>query len=239
MKYTVWKITRSHGKGCPEDGSESWENEVSWEVVPENKEEEFGDFIADECGSQDYSYQFGYMRQGDFYSDREINSIDELNTEELEYINMGKCSKCGSVNAICRGENFVYNDNTKEWLCLDCDACKDDKKLKVCWSSSVPIENLETYEVANIDDAIKKYQELTNRDLADNSVTDNVGGCEIFENGEWCEFYDGDGNDIDAIIRQIEDTLCPACNSDNVKESFIINHYECNDCEYTWRIEDN
>lgn len=30
----------------------------------------------------------------------------------------------------------------------------------------------------------------------------NVGGLEVFEDGEWCEWYDDDGDDIGTVMRR-------------------------------------
>jgi hypothetical protein len=74
--------------------------------------------------------------------------------------------------------------------------------MRVWWSSVVPIEKTEHYYVKTVVEGIKKYKELTERDLKDPTVTDNVGGLEVFEDGEWCEYYDGTGRNIDGIIEE-------------------------------------
>ena len=74
-------------------------------------------------------------------------------------------------------------------------------QMRVWWSSRVPIESgdLETYPVESVEQAKSKLTELTNRDLADKSVTDNVGGFEVFEDGEWTEWESEDGESINEI----------------------------------------
>jgi len=80
---------------------------------------------------------------------------------------------------------------------------KDTKEvLRVWWSSQVPISgSLETYPVENIEQAKAKINELTQRDLKDSSVTDNVGGLEFQFGGEWFEWSDEEsGDDITQIM---------------------------------------
>lgn len=71
--------------------------------------------------------------------------------------------------------------------------------LRVWWSSSVPIKDLEVYSVENIEQAKNKLRELTERDLANKFVTDNVGGLEVFEDGKWNEWENEDGESIDEV----------------------------------------
>ena len=47
---------------------------------------------------------------------------------------------------------------------------------------------LETYYVNNTREAKEKIHKLTKRDLENKSVTDNVGGLEVLENGEWTDW---------------------------------------------------
>jgi hypothetical protein len=47
--------------------------------------------------------------------------------------------------------------------------------------------------------AINALQKLTATDLANSLVTVNMGGLEVFEDGEWTEWYDDEGNDIDSL----------------------------------------
>ena len=76
---------------------------------------------------------------------------------------------------------------------------KQAKKLNLTHKEKLPPK--ETLE-GEIKEAITKLDELTKADLANPCVTDNVGGLEVFEigqahNGEWVEWYDEDGEDID------------------------------------------
>ena len=71
-------------------------------------------------------------------------------------------------------------------------------ELRVWWSSQVPINNsLETFTVANTQEAKIKLDELTNRDLKDSSITDNVGGLEVFNGSEWEEWESEEGENIE------------------------------------------
>ncbi|MGV8150021.1 MAG: hypothetical protein ACLKAN_13570 [Alkaliphilus sp.] len=73
-----------------------------------------------------------------------------------------------------------------------------NENMRVWWCSEVPInDNLEIYPVKSVEEAKKKIDELTKRDLANDSITDNVGGLEIFEDNDWTEWTsDETGNDI-------------------------------------------
>ena len=57
MKATIYVKTESHGKGCPEDGSESWETTEEFFLITEDNYEEFGEHQASCYGDQDYSYR--------------------------------------------------------------------------------------------------------------------------------------------------------------------------------------
>ena len=72
-------------------------------------------------------------------------------------------------------------------------------KLRVWWIFNPPHEP-ERYLVSSIGQAKCLIQELTKRDLVDKSITSNAGGVEVFEDDEWTEFYDDEGNDIFEII---------------------------------------
>lgn len=72
-------------------------------------------------------------------------------------------------------------------------------KLRVWWIREVPNEP-EYFEVADVDEAIAKLKELERADLANRFIQTNAGGLEVFEDGEWTEYYDEEGRDIDDII---------------------------------------
>ncbi|KKM81210.1 hypothetical protein LCGC14_1332030 [marine sediment metagenome] len=54
--------------------------------------------------------------------------------------------------------------------------------------------------VASIDEAVASLRECANADSARPDVACNIGGLEIFEDGDWCEWYGDDGEDIDAHV---------------------------------------
>jgi hypothetical protein len=121
MRYTLWRITRNHAKGDPADGTEYWESDVTYDIVPETKDDEFGEFIADESGSQDYNYTVGFKQLATFYAFRDIKDVKDLYYDELEKLGLGRCQKCDIIKEIERGENFTYSEISKEWVCRDCD----------------------------------------------------------------------------------------------------------------------
>jgi hypothetical protein len=80
-------------------------------------------------------------------------------------------------------------------------------KLRVWWIPQVPMEAFRV-PVKSIDEAkllldtlakydIFQYEHNVKPDFA------NAGGLEMYdeENGEWCEWYNDDGDDIDAVMR--------------------------------------
>lgn len=56
--YTVYRESRSYGRGDPSDGSEEWETTTSLAIVPIGEDEAYQEHIASEYGDQDYSYRF-------------------------------------------------------------------------------------------------------------------------------------------------------------------------------------
>ena len=85
-----------------------------------------------------------------------------------------------------------------------------NENMRVWWSSQVPInDSLEIYPIKNIEEAKKKIDELTKRDLANDSVSDNVGGLEIFEDNDWAEWTsDETGNDIFEESECVKECSC-------------------------------
>jgi len=77
------------------------------------------------------------------------------------------------------------------------------KELRVWWIRNVPNKPIH-YQVKDIDEAKKKINELTQDDLKNKFVEDNVGGLEIFENEEWSEYYNDEGQDIMKIMDTVE-----------------------------------
>jgi len=62
MEYFLYKKLETKTRGDPSDESESTEYVETIILVPENKQEEFGEHIADDCGNQDYNYEVNYKK---------------------------------------------------------------------------------------------------------------------------------------------------------------------------------
>lgn len=84
----------------------------------------------------------------------------------------------------------------------------ENGSLRVWWSSHLPIRkgDLETYAVKNLQDAKEQLDYLSNRDLENDWITDNVGGLEVSNNGEWEEWENEDGDNIDDV--ELNNTVC-------------------------------
>ena len=77
-------------------------------------------------------------------------------------------------------------------------------RLRVWYVWNPPRKPLH-YQVNSVEEAIKFIQERIKRDLEDSCITDNAMGLEVFEDGEWVEYYDDIGQDIDEIIEEREE----------------------------------
>lgn len=65
----LYKETRSYGRGCPEDESESWTSTSIFLLIEEENEEAYLESIASDYGDQDYSYRFISRLICSFYSE--------------------------------------------------------------------------------------------------------------------------------------------------------------------------
>ena len=65
----------------------------------------------------------------------------------------------------------------------------------------LPVKNTLYIKVKDIKEAKLVIMVLTQRDLKDDRITDNMMGLEEFDNGEWGEYYNEDGQDIDEIMK--------------------------------------
>jgi hypothetical protein len=74
------------------------------------------------------------------------------------------------------------------------DGAEREGALRVWWWSN---RGLEHHAVNTPNDAAEWLERRANRDLRDKRVKANTGGLEVFEDGEWCEWYSADGEDID------------------------------------------
>jgi len=69
--------------------------------------------------------------------------------------------------------------------------------LRVWWNRN---GKQTTYKVNDVEDAKAIITELTNDDLNNDTVIWNAGGLEVYEDGEWSEWYSEEGLDIMEII---------------------------------------
>ena len=81
-----------------------------------------------------------------------------------------------------------------------------NKKLRVWYIDRVPCDKSLYVNVKNVKEAILVIDALTRRDLKDERITDNAMGLQVFENGEWCDYYNKDGEDINEIMDREEET---------------------------------
>jgi hypothetical protein len=99
------------------------------------------------------------------------------------------------------GKGKVKLTNLKSENLLDAidEVMTKKKQFRVWWIRNPPSQ-AKHYPVKDIDEAINKLKELTQFDLKSERVSSNAGGLEVLEDGDWSEYYDDNGNDIDAII---------------------------------------
>ena len=73
----------------------------------------------------------------------------------------------------------------------------EEGDLRVWWSRNR--NPMEFHIVGSPEEAVKVLENLAQADLADESVITNTGGLEMYEDGDWSEWYDTEGDDIDAF----------------------------------------
>ena len=71
--------------------------------------------------------------------------------------------------------------------------------LRIWWIRNVP-NFPHLHLVRTPEEARKLLDELAEADLREPRVTSNAGGLEVYEGGEWHEWYDEDGNDINEEV---------------------------------------
>ena len=71
-------------------------------------------------------------------------------------------------------------------------------KLRVWYIKNFP-GNPRYFDVASPEEGADKINEFSRRDLHDPNVISNAMGMEVFDDGEWSEWYDEEGNDIDTL----------------------------------------
>lgn len=79
---------------------------------------------------------------------------------------------------------------------------KEDSTLRVWWNS-----NGETtyYYITDIKQAQTIRNVLAIRELDDESIAFNASGVEVFEDGEWNEWYSDEGLDVDEYFEGEEE----------------------------------
>lgn len=79
-----------------------------------------------------------------------------------------------------------------------------ENDLRVWWNRN----GINTYHVVNSVESAKRLISIcSTSDLANPNVEWNAGGLEVFENGEWVEYYDEDGRDIMEIMDEEAEML--------------------------------
>jgi len=74
-------------------------------------------------------------------------------------------------------------------------------KLRVWWFRDYgTYRRTDYYDVKSVDEAIEEIERLTREDLRNEDVIANAGGLEVYEDGEWTEYYDDEGRDILEIM---------------------------------------
>ena len=77
-------------------------------------------------------------------------------------------------------------------------------KLRVWWTRN---GKQFFYPVSDVEQAKRVIERETTRDLRNPVIVWNAGGLEVFEDGEWCEWYSEDGLDIKEIMDGEDDAL--------------------------------
>ena len=67
------------------------------------------------------------------------------------------------------------------------------------WYIANPPSEPKHYEVVTPEDGADKINQFAKRDLKNKNVFSNAMGLEVFEDGDWSEWYDENGDDIGAL----------------------------------------
>jgi len=70
-------------------------------------------------------------------------------------------------------------------------------KLRVWWTRN---GKQTRFSVKDVEEAKKVINRESSKDLKDRFVTWNAGGLEVYEDGEWSEWYSEEGLDIMEVI---------------------------------------
>lgn len=77
--------------------------------------------------------------------------------------------------------------------------------LRVWWVQNFTASgSVRSFPVASPEAAIVELHRLADEDLQDDTVWGNAGGLEVYEAGEWCEWYNDEGEDIDEYAERLE-----------------------------------
>ena len=76
------------------------------------------------------------------------------------------------------------------------------KKLRVWYIDRLPMKKETIIEVKNVEEAKLVIKTLTERDLNDERITDNVMSFQEFDGEDWTDYTDEDGRDIDEIMEE-------------------------------------
>ena len=66
----------------------------------------------------------------------------------------------------------------------------------------LPVDKTTHFDVNNVDEAIMVINTLIKRDLNDDRITDNMMGLEEFIDGDWSEYQNEEGMDINELIEE-------------------------------------
>ena len=73
------------------------------------------------------------------------------------------------------------------------------------WNIINPPNPPQLYDVEHVEQAAGLINSLAEKQLRMDWIGCNVFGLEIFEDGEWCEWYSGDGDSIDDLLDRTEE----------------------------------
>jgi hypothetical protein len=71
-------------------------------------------------------------------------------------------------------------------------------EYRVWYCPNFPGEVIHFY-VSSPKEGADKINEQSKKDLHNKNIYQNAFGLEVFEDGEWCEWYDENGDDIDTL----------------------------------------
>jgi len=137
-------------------------------------------------------------------SRKAVSAIAKLNFEGLSHLQRidGIAKAIGFENNAALMATLKKNESQAEPV--------EVPRLRVWWIPQVPMDPFHV-EVKSVDEAVRTLRMLADYDIFqyENRVKpdySNAGGLEVFEDGEWEEWYDPKtGEDIDEYMRALED----------------------------------